>query len=346
MRRLRQVSYGASGERVVLEGVRRDGPSPKGSRGNTMARLGRAGLSSRLLENLNRHHRGSLAAHSISSSVRDLPTGTSTQPSASDLAAAMMGAPSQTGAEDESSHRGPSDADTVNMSFSAAGRKPSVGWQAPSEPAARNGGRPEGDGGDAEEPASGPAGVGGSGGSSSNPATGLSLSQLDRMQLQRAINKDVAAALVGWYGRNEGGSQLATSRVSDHLIVSTWRGTTYFIDVGTLMDIARYDDRFTQQWNASTTRASENAFASLSSEKDGSSLMDIQSGGLSLIYSFADAFSDVGNLMSRLRANASVIQFKFQDTVSAFLADTYAPATGGPNVPCMFYVDYKDRIWA
>ncbi|KAJ2361415.1 hypothetical protein IW150_007247 [Coemansia sp. RSA 2607] len=50
--------------------------------------------------------------------------------------------------------------------------------------------------------------------------------------------------------------------------------------------------------------------------------------------------------MSRLRANASVIQFKFQDTVSAFLADTYAPATGGPNVPCIFYVDYKDRIWA
>ncbi|KAJ2807079.1 hypothetical protein H4R21_000624, partial [Coemansia helicoidea] len=64
------------------------------------------------------------------------------------------------------------------------------------------------------------------------------------------------------------------------------------------------------------------------------------------VYSHASEFPDIAGLISRLRVNASVIQFKFQDTVSAFLAGTYAPATGGPNVPCMFYVDYKNRIWA
>ncbi|OMH83330.1 hypothetical protein AX774_g3164, partial [Zancudomyces culisetae] len=41
----------------------------------------------------------------------------------------------------------------------------------------------------------------------------------------------------------------------------------------------------------------------------------------------------------------SFIRFKFQESVSAFLAAPYAPVLGGPNVPCLFYVDFKHRVW-
>ncbi|KAJ2393030.1 hypothetical protein H4S02_000452, partial [Coemansia sp. RSA 2611] len=160
----------------------------------------------------------------------------------------------------------------------------------------------------------------------------------DPAQLQRALSSDIATALGGWYGRNRHDYR-RDLHVSDHLIVSTWRGSTYFVDVSTLMDIAHYSELFMHCWNNNTAAAAESALAS-----DGA--VTERSGTLSTIYGHLSDFSDVSGLVSRLRPNASVVQFKFQDTVSAFLADTYAPATGGPNVPCLFYVDYKDRIWA
>ncbi|KAJ2599472.1 hypothetical protein H4R99_003703 [Coemansia sp. RSA 1722] len=161
----------------------------------------------------------------------------------------------------------------------------------------------------------------------------------------RLFGADISAALNGWYGENKNDYRRSL-RVADHLVVSTWRGTTYFIDVSTLLDTAHYNDLFMYRWNKNVTAVSEKAIAGAeASEKNGSVHTEAHSCGLASLYGHLSEFDDLNGIMARLRANASVIQFKFQDTVSAFLADTYAPATGGPNVPCIFYVDYKDRVW-
>ncbi|KAI9477246.1 hypothetical protein LPJ79_000562 [Coemansia sp. RSA 1821] len=211
---------------------------------------------------------------------------------------ALPYASSQALARDESSQALPSDAATPNASFSPVNRKFTLGSGSQTQPSAL---------------------------------------WTDPASVQRSIEADVATALSGWYGRNRHDFRNKLHNVSDHLIVSTWRGTTFFVDVSTLMDIAHYSELFMHRWNTST------AEAALVSDRDGG---DAQSTSLSAICGHLSDFSDVSGLISRLRPNASVVQFKFQDTVSAFLADLYAPATGGPNVPCLFYVDYKDRIWA
>ncbi|KAJ2884044.1 hypothetical protein FB639_002039 [Coemansia asiatica] len=161
----------------------------------------------------------------------------------------------------------------------------------------------------------------------------------------RLLGADISAALNGWYGENKNDYRRSL-RVADHLVVSTWRGTTYFVDVSTLLDTAHYSDLFMYRWNKNVAAVSEKATAGAdASEKNGSVNTEAHSCNLASLYGHLSEFDDLNGIMARLRANASVIQFKFQDTVSAFLADTYAPATGGPNVPCIFYVDYKDRIW-
>ncbi|KAJ2682652.1 hypothetical protein H4R19_007097, partial [Coemansia spiralis] len=216
MRRLRQASYGVLDERTAQVGQRR--MSPRGSRGHTLARLARVGLNSRLLDTINWS--------------RQAPRATT------------RGPPARAGTEDEGSYRGPSDTDAANASFSSAARKPSAGRLAAGEPTTREGARAKGDDGDADGMAPAPSGTG----SASNPGTGPALSQADAAQIQRAINKDLAAALMGWYGRTNG-SVRPNPHASDHLIVSTWRGTTYFIDVGTLMDVAHYHRQFKERWN-------------------------------------------------------------------------------------------------
>ncbi|KAJ2852513.1 hypothetical protein IWW36_000141 [Coemansia brasiliensis] len=210
-------------------------------------------------------------------------------------------ASSQAIAKDESSQAPPSEAATPNASFSPANRKFALGSGNQTQPSA---------------------------------------SWTDPASMQRSLEADVATALSGWYGRNRHDFRNKLHNVSDHLIVSTWRGTTFFVDVSTLMDIAHYSELFMHRWN--TNMAAAAAEAALVSDKDGG---DTHSTSLSAICGQLCNFSDISGLISRLRPNASVVQFKFQDTVSAFLADLYAPATGGPNVPCLFYVDYKDRIW-
>ncbi|KAJ1818972.1 hypothetical protein LPJ75_001300 [Coemansia sp. RSA 2598] len=161
----------------------------------------------------------------------------------------------------------------------------------------------------------------------------------------RILGADISAALNGWYGENKNDYRRSL-RVADHLVVSTWRGTTYFVDVSTMLDTAHYNDLFMYRWNKNVAAVSEKAIIGAEvSEKNGSVNTEPHSCSLASLYGHLSEFDDLNGIMARLRANASVVQFKFQDTVSAFLADTYAPATGGPNVPCIFYVDYKDRIW-
>ncbi|KAJ1719001.1 hypothetical protein LPJ53_006154, partial [Coemansia erecta] len=196
----------------------------------------------------------------------------------------------------------------------------------------------------------GPASSGSNHINSSNPTSAIYhsgyLGATPLPSSNRLYGADIAAALNGWYGENKNDYRRSL-RVSDHLVVSTWRGTTYFVDVSNLLDTAHYNDLFMHRWNTNVASAAERAVAAAeASEKNGSVGTESRSCNLASVYGHLSEFTDVTGIMSRLRANASVIQFKFQDTVSAFLADTYAPATGGPNVPCIFYVDYKDRIWA
>ncbi|KAJ1946181.1 hypothetical protein FBU59_002094, partial [Linderina macrospora] len=170
--------------------------------------------------------------------------------------------------------------------------------------------------------------------------------QLVTSGLPKPVSTELTAALTGWYGENRNDYRRGL-RVADSLVVSTWRGTTYFVDTGTLLDVAHYLQLFMHRWNRSrdaAITASAGAAAGSGSDNEGTH-SDSQSCLMASLYGHLSQFTDINGLISRLRANASVIQFKFQDTVAAFVADTYAPATGGPNVPCLFYVDYKDRIW-
>ncbi|KAJ1758105.1 hypothetical protein LPJ58_002966, partial [Coemansia sp. RSA 1591] len=303
--RTRPVSYGTSSEKPALGAIRRRQSPRKTLRSNTLTQSSRAGLNSRLRESLG-YNRVGQAVRSIGTHLRDLAV--STQPSES---TALAFTPSLGVTEDD-----------ISSSFSPSQRKLS---------ATDNVRESYDDNAGDEVEASVPQG-------SSHP---MSVTWPDAELMRQAIGPDIKAALAGWYGRNRNDFR-RNLNVSDHLIVSTWRGSTYFVDVSTLMDIAHYSELFMHRWNSSTAAAVESALAS---DKDGVAT-DAQSCSLSTIYGHLSDFSDVSGLVSRLRSNASVVQFKFQDTVSAFLSDTYAPATGGPNVPCLFYVDYKDRIWA
>ncbi|KAJ2356890.1 hypothetical protein GGF43_001790, partial [Coemansia sp. RSA 2618] len=330
---VREVSYGTSGERPALDALRRRQSPHKPVRTNTLTRAKRVGLNGRLRESLG-YNRVGQAVRNIGTHIRDFAS--STQPSE---ATAMPYASSQGATEaedspavpteDENSHAPPTEAGdsshaaTPSLSFSPAQRKLSAAERQPLNPCIA---RECDDVVDDELHGS------------SHSASAM---WPDSAQLQKALGTELAAALTGWYGRNRHDFR-HNLHVSDHLIVSTWRGSTYFVDVSTLMDIAHYSELFMHRWNTSTAAAAETAMAA---ERDGATV-DAQSCSLSSIYGHLSDFADVSGLVSRLRPNASVVQFKFQDTVSAFLSDTYAPATGGPNVPCLFYVDYKDRIWA
>ncbi|KAJ2079774.1 hypothetical protein H4R24_003553 [Coemansia sp. RSA 988] len=364
---IRHMSYGTSSEKQQRIGNYKSGKAlPRVSRGNTLARLERVGLNGRLRENLHRDQRGNQMMRSIGGRMHNLAvgTGTGTHTSTTDPSANMLFNSSNRATEDEDNHTTPSKTSSPNISFSPAAHRTSIGKTALSTAAAIDDSHSDSDSScdssststssdsdenrrvdEVNEHAQGMPTANNSG--SNNLPSARLFGQVDPMQLQRTLNTDIAAALSGWYGRNKDDFRQGLN-VSDHLIVSTWRGTTYFVDVNTLLDIAHYNELFMYRWNNSAAAAVESALATAAAaapEKDGASSTDAQSCGLSTIYGHLSDFTDISGLISRLRANASVIQFKFQDTVSAFLASTYAPATGGPNVPCMFYVDYKDRIW-
>ncbi|KAJ2807015.1 hypothetical protein H4R20_001455 [Coemansia guatemalensis] len=372
-RRTRHMSYGTSSDKQRPIGNYKPAKAPpRVIRGNTLARLERVGLNGRLRENLHRDHRSNQKIRSIGGRMHNLAAststgagtgaGTSTHPSTADPAASMAFNYSSRATEDEGSHTTPSKTSTPNLSFSPVAHRTSIGKTALSTAAAIDDSPSDSDSscesgsdssncGDGENRRDDGASVraqdmAAASNSNNNLEPARSFGQMDAMQLQRTLNIDIAAAFSGWYGRNKDDFRQGLN-VSDHLIVSTWRGTTFFVDVNTLLDIAHYNELFMYRWNNSAAAAVESALATAAAapERDGGSSTDAQSCGLSSIYGHLSDFTDISGLISRLRANASVIQFKFQDTVSAFLASTYAPATGGPNVPCIFYVDYKDRIW-
>ncbi|PIA13743.1 hypothetical protein COEREDRAFT_89266 [Coemansia reversa NRRL 1564] len=364
--RTRRMSYGtSSGKQQPISSYKLGKAPLRTTRGNTLARLERVGLNTRLRENLQRDYRGGQTMRSFGGRMHNLAVSTGastgTHPSTADPAVSVAFTSSNHATEDENSHATTSKASTPNLSFSPAAHRTSIGKTALSTAAAITDCRSdddsscesssdssvdkdERDGGTGAHTQGVPAANNSS--SNNNLAPPRSFSQMDPLQLQRTINIDIAAALSGWYGRNKDDFRQGLN-VSDHLIVSTWRGTTYFVDVSTILDIAHYDELYMYRWNNNAAAAAESALATAApaSEREGWSSIDAQSCGLSTNYGHLSNFTDINGLISRLLTNASVIQFKFQDTVSAFLASTYAPATGGPNVPCIFYVDYKDRIW-
>ncbi|KAJ2158690.1 hypothetical protein GGF46_003586 [Coemansia sp. RSA 552] len=317
----RQVSYGTSSERP--DGFGRCGKTPplRTSRGNTLSKANRAGLSRCLRETMARNHRAGQTPRGVGTHVRDFAP--STQPSGGESSAALLTTPSVDVTDDDEGNHPVPETNTPHLSFSPSQRKASAGRAGMNLAQFRESG-----GELIDEQLAGPSG-------------NSSLGNVDPVLLQKSIEQDISAARTGWYGRNRNDFR-RNLRVADHLVVSTWRGATYFVDVGSLMDIAHYNELFTNRWNSSMAVASsENAPVF---DKDAAN-SETQSCGLSTIYGHLSEFADVTGLVSRLRPNASVVRFKFQDTVSAFLADTFAPVTGGPNVPCIFYVDYKNRIW-
>ncbi|KAJ1990298.1 hypothetical protein GGI25_004454 [Coemansia spiralis] len=371
-----RMGYGAANDKkTMLNRNKRESSLPGVSRGNGLWKAGKAGINSRLRDNLTRYHRVGQAVRNLGSQIRDLATSGSTQQSAVESAAAVP----VTALQNTTANLGytstlPSDYTTPNMSLSPTARKQSAGIRAQMQypgnkhlPSSIN--RPSGEDGDVGGRVANTSsdfiqsttgsGTGQSSSSHIPISTGMadspSTNLLDAVQARKALNADFTTALAGWYGENKDDFRRSL-RVADHLVVSTWRGTTYFVDVGTILDIARYNELFSNRWSTKLAARSEAASAnaanscadnatSTRSERDTTDIFDGQSCVIASLYGSLSEFVDISGLVSRLRVNASVIQFKFQDTVSAFLADTYAPATGGPNVPCMFYVDNKDRIW-
>ncbi|KAJ1667036.1 hypothetical protein IW140_002248 [Coemansia sp. RSA 1813] len=375
-----RMGCGAVGDKNNSNGSKRDGSSPGLQKGSALWRAGKAGLNGRLRDGLTRYHRVGQTVRNLGSQLRELATSSSTQQSAAMVDPASTALPVLTphgAAHPNSSSVMQSEYTTPNLSLSPTTHKhltnvqPQIHCSTSKPDANSSTGRPTSRGNVDMDSGRIPATsidfaqpeISSSAGQhpssshilSSNAITGsLSNNLLDAAHSRRAFNSDLAATAVGWYGENKNDFR-RDLRVADHLVVSTWRGTTYFVDVGTILDIAHYNELFTHRWTNSQAAASESVSAQTTksyadilantSEKDAGEATDYSGHIVSSIYGSLSEFADISGLVSRLRANASVVQFKFQETVSAFLADTYAPATGGPNVPCLFYVDYKDRIW-
>ncbi|KAJ2769727.1 hypothetical protein IWQ57_002980, partial [Coemansia nantahalensis] len=156
IRRLRQTSSGMLGDRGAPDAPRRERVSPRGSRGNTLARHARAGLNSRLLETISWSGRG---YHTVRGAARDPPA--------------------RAPAEDEGSYPVPSDSDAANASFvssaaaaaaAAGARKPSAGRLAAGEAAASEGARAKGGIANSDGAAAAASGNGSTG--TSNAGTG------------------------------------------------------------------------------------------------------------------------------------------------------------------------------
>ncbi|KAI8323047.1 hypothetical protein GQ54DRAFT_332773 [Martensiomyces pterosporus] len=338
-----QLNYAAAAGSSSRHPIKGEDASPDRSKGTLpLQQLIKSTFSERARGRIAKYNRVGRAVRSIGHHLRDLATGAQTSTTNVSAAVAAPFTPSQPVTDEETSAM-VSEYTTPGLSLSPTNRK-FAQLQQPSANAS-SAGRSN----DAEEMKRGVA-------NSSHPPYESTAStneakpawmlgaRLGAAQVPKAAGNDIAAALTGWYGENKNDYRRSL-QVSDHLVVSTWRGTTYFVDVGTLLDIAHYNQLFMHRWNSRAVAAAAEAAAASSSEKDGGSSADTQSLAMCTLYGHLSHFADTNGLISRLRANASVIQFKFQDTVSAFLTDTYAPATGGPNVPCLFYVDYKDRIW-
>ncbi|KAJ1905075.1 hypothetical protein LPJ81_002127 [Coemansia sp. IMI 209127] len=375
-----RVGYGSIGDKKNSGGFKRDGSSPGLPKGNTLWRAGKAGFNGRFRDGLTRYHRVGQTVRNLGSQLRELATSGSTQQSAAmlDLASTALPVLTPHGTVNPgNSSAMQSEYSTPNLSLSPTSRKrlvnvhPQIHCSTSKLDSSGTSKPTSGDNVDTSKgrllatsidftqpemssstgqhlsshvPSSGGNAAGGS----------LPNNLLDAANSRRAYNSDIAATAVGWYGDNKNDFR-RNLRVADHLVVSTWRGTTYFVDAGTILDIAHYNELFTNRWansqaaasgtvSAQTTKSYADILAN-TSEKDICETTDYSGHVGSSVYGSLSEFADISGLVSRLRANASVVQFKFQETVSAFLADTYAPATGGPNVPCLFYVDYKDRIW-
>ncbi|KAJ2747918.1 hypothetical protein GGI20_000005 [Coemansia sp. BCRC 34301] len=370
MKKLRsqvRLNYEMSGDRAMRSAVRRNEVSPGASRQSTLSRVAKYGLNGVRLRETPKYQRVGRAVRNFGTHIRDIAAGSSTQPSAAESSTAGPYVTSSALTDDDHLDVQPSEFTTPGMSLSPAARRLSAmpRVQNPTQQADpghnQAGGRSNcaacsEDGAVFNASNHADVSVYGVASSAERPSRGnmhtspFLSAPTDVKLASKSLGTDIAAALTGWYGENRDDYHRAL-RVCDHLVVSTWRGTTYFIDVGTVLDIAHYNELFKHNWAVRKAAVNEAAGAgggcgASVSEGDGSNNFDTQSTTMSTIYGNLREFFDITGLLSRLRVNGSVIQFKFQDTVSAFLADTYAPATGGPNVPCIFYVDYKDRIWA
>ncbi|KAJ2555180.1 hypothetical protein EV175_002341, partial [Coemansia sp. RSA 1933] len=390
-----RVSYGGVSDKKNSSGAKRDGSSPGVAKGSTLLKAGRTGFNGRIRDSLTKYNRVGQTVRNIGSQLRELATSGSTQPSAAMADQTPTALPVLTphGATRQGGGGSsvlPSEYTTPNLSLSPTNRKHLSGMHpqiycSTSKPDSSGPSKPtSGDNVDSDrgqtpvtstdfpQPeisgstgqhsllhvrgSSNAAAIASASSSSAAAAAGDSLSSnlLGAANARRAYNSDLAATLVGWYGENKNDFR-RNLRVADHLVVSTWRGTTYFVDAGTVLDIAHYNELFSRRWENSQAAASGTVSAQTmksyadilasAPDKDACDATDYSGHISSSVYGSLSEFADISGLVSRLRANASVIQFKFQETVSAFLADTFAPATGGPNVPCLFYVDYKDRIW-
>ncbi|KAJ1904062.1 hypothetical protein LPJ71_004965, partial [Coemansia sp. S17] len=315
MKKLRsqtRLNYDLPGDRPA----RRTELSPNASRNNTLSKAVRYGLNgARLRENL-KYHRVGRAIRNTGGHIRDWATSNSAQQSVAESSTAGPYVTSNALTDEDHLDVQPSEFTTPGLSLSPAVRRLS-GAPRVHVPPQHSGDRvvcsEDGTSDEAAPNYNSAAAYGGVASSAERnsknnmPISPYLSARADVRLAAKSLSTDIAAALTGWYGENRDDYRRAL-RVCDHLVVSTWRGTTYFVDVGTMLDIAHYSELFHHNWSVRNAIANETAGATASaSDKD--SYLDTQSTNMSTFYGQLSAFHDVTGLLSRLRANGSVIQF-------------------------------------
>ncbi|PVU99378.1 hypothetical protein BB559_000777 [Furculomyces boomerangus] len=151
----------------------------------------------------------------------------------------------------------------------------------------------------------------------------------------------------------------------DFLVICTWRGNTYFVDLSLvktfladsmgrrlLSNKPKNDGSF----NKCAQEGSLTKKVSFSSDIQNETTQPISINNTKINVDSkrsppsehdkddAKNNSPKSKIATRI-SNCFVTQFKFLETINAFLAAPFAPMVGGPNVPCLFYVDYQHRVW-
>ncbi|PVU94703.1 hypothetical protein BB561_002334 [Smittium simulii] len=133
--------------------------------------------------------------------------------------------------------------------------------------------------------------------------------------------------------------------LSDYLVTCTWRGTTYFVSVSSLLALVSEYSSAQSQNNSIGLKANTLSKNGTHSEINQSLQNSDQAYlGDTEIHTANTNVSSYTEDCTKI-TNSSVIQFKFLEIVNAFLAAPYAPVVGKPNVFCLFYVDFKTRVW-
>ncbi|OLY83730.1 hypothetical protein AYI68_g2123 [Smittium mucronatum] len=138
---------------------------------------------------------------------------------------------------------------------------------------------------------------------------------------------------------------------SDYIVVCTWRGSTYFVDISLIyvFTTEKIYSNISKGFKINKKVDNSSQFRDLDfnlEKKNIESEPFLLNSKIPFKPDTQVSESSKNQLFSPISIpNNSVVKFKFLETINAFLAAPYAPVIGGPNVPCLFFIDYKHRIW-